>query len=108
GNVTTVGFGGQISPNQEFYNAGGIRIVGNQQTEGGNGVDSRSLLVTGVHVYFTNVVIGPGAVLSGDLELGHAYAELSAVGGLPAPGTPAALGVAAALAGRRRRGESAV
>lgn len=65
------------APNTLLLNTGGVRVVLNEQTLGGDGTHSRSLTVQAIHITLTNALVSGLGLLSGEVVVGHAQASLS-------------------------------
>ncbi|MHB8637201.1 MAG: hypothetical protein ACYC96_12100 [Fimbriimonadaceae bacterium] len=65
------------SPNTVMYNAGGLRIVANDQTVTGDGITSRGISITALDFTFTNFAYG-SEVLNGEVQFSHAQAAMTA------------------------------
>jgi len=86
--------------NTVLVDAGGVRIVLNEQTTTGNGTSGLALEVNALRIEFTNAVLGLG-LLNGTIVIAHSEAALSAV---PEPSLALlALAGAGGLAARTRR-----
>jgi uncharacterized repeat protein (TIGR01451 family) len=63
------------APNTVLLNAGGIRIVLNEQIAAGNGTTDTSLTVNAIHISLTNAPIGLG-LLGGDIIIAQSKASM--------------------------------
>lgn len=84
------------APNTVLVDAGGVRVVLNEQTISGNGVTFRDISTNAVDVTFTNApfasATGPG-LLNGTIILSHSEAHvLGAVAAVPEPASFVLLG----------------
>lgn len=88
------------APNTVLIDSAGVRIVLNEQSSSGDGVNVRGIEVNAIHVEFTNAALGLG-LLNGDIVISHSEAALSAI---PEPSVvPLAALAAGVLAAFRRR-----
>src|SRR5689334_15444162 len=69
------------APNTVLLNLFGVKIVLNEQTPSGNGIDDADLEVNALHISFANVPAVFGAtvgLLNGDIIISHSQAALTA------------------------------
>jgi hypothetical protein len=87
------------APNTVLLDAGGIRIVLNEQLLSGDGTSGLALAVNALRIEFTNAVLGLG-LLNGQIVIAHSEASLAAV---PEPSGALLALAAGLLAGLGRR-----
>ncbi|MGH8010180.1 MAG: choice-of-anchor P family protein, partial [Candidatus Binatia bacterium] len=63
-------------PNTEVLNLAGIRIILNEQIEGGDGVNSKSLTVNALHVELDDSLLDDLGLLDGDIIIAQSKARL--------------------------------
>jgi hypothetical protein len=89
------------APNTVLVDAGGVRVVLNEQTISGNGLTARDISTNAVDVTFTNALFasatGPG-LLNGTIILSHSEAHVAgAVAAVPEPASWVLLGTGLAV-----------
>lgn len=72
-----LGVSASPGPNTVLLDTSGVRVVLNEQSQGGNGTASRSLTVNAIHITLNNVTLAGIGVVSGDIIIAHAEAELA-------------------------------
>ena len=72
-----LGISASPSPNFVLLDALGVRVVLNEQIQGGDGTTHRSLTVNAIHITLSNVTLAGIGVVSGDIVIAHSEAQLS-------------------------------
>ena len=72
-----LGIAASPSPNFVLLDALGVRVVLNEQIQGGDGTTHRSLTVNAIHITLSNVTLAGIGVVSGDIIIAHSEAQLS-------------------------------
>lgn len=71
-----LGANAQVAANTSLINALGISILLNEQIVGGNGTTAQSLTTNAINIRLLNYSLG-GKLLTGNLIIGHSYAEVN-------------------------------
>lgn len=72
------------APNTLLLNAGGIRVVLNEQIRSGDGVNSLSLTVNAIHVSLNDVPVSGIGAVTGDIIISQSHVELTCAAGAAA------------------------